>query len=1045
VSQPKVFEFAKELGLQTLELMDRLRDWKVPVRSHMAELDNSTLDLIRGKLREETDSKKKPVTKKKVAAAPTSEKPVAKAAPKTAKATSSKTSVARPATTKTVAAERATTSAASAAATEAAAADTAKRVIRRKSNQLASNQPEVREREEKVAEETMAAPVAEAHQVAAPEVETPVPPAEPELPPAVRQVAKATVKAEPAAPVARAPEKEIPAVVVEASAPAATAESAPAVAAAAPAAAAEAARPAAPRPGLKKEVVMAPGATRTRGNIVGRMDLSRAVGPRPQPGQQGQGGYGGRPQGGPGGGGYGGRPQGGPGGGGYGGRPQGGPGGGGFGGRPQGGPGGGGFGARPQGAGGFQRGGPAGAGTSMRPGFFAVGGPAPDMPMDRHNDRMPRRKPGGGSGGRPGAPGTAGDEGSQKEEVIENFSSTEFRKREIVFQPKKNSKQLNREALKPTITQAKASKRIVEISQTIKVTDLAKAMSVKASQVIATLMKSGVMLSANDNVDADTAALIAPEFGYEIVNVHRSADDMLKESAVSMAEGNTTDRVTRPPIVTVMGHVDHGKTSLLDAIRQADVAAKEAGGITQHIGAYTITLADGKSVTFIDTPGHQAFTAMRARGANVTDVVIIVVAADDGVMPQTVEAINHAKSAKVPIIVAINKMDKPNINVEKIKQQLTEYELVPEEWGGTTIFVPVSAVKKTGIPELLEQIHLVAEMQELRASPENAARGVVIESRMERGRGVIATVIIQDGTLEVGKPVVAGQAYGRVRAMLDDKGKPIKSVGPSGAVEILGLNMVPMAGDRFDVTEDEAQAREIADRRKDESSKASKTPSPKMSLEDLFSKVQTGATKELLLLIKSDVAGSGEAIKHELEKIQHAEVKVKILHTAVGGINESDVLLASTAKAIIIGFNTRPDGAAASLADREGVEIKTYSIIYELVDDVKKGLSGLLAPNVVEKTLGRAEVRNVFVVPKAGTIAGCYVNDGKIVRSAMARLTREGRVIFEGKLGSLKRFKDDAREVQTGFECGISIENYNDIKVGDVIEAFEKQSIQREI
>ena len=1019
MSQPKVFEFAKELGLQTLELMDRLREWKVPVKNHMAELDEASVELVRTKLGEEASAKAKPSTKKKAAAAASSGEKVAKAAapkasPKsgakaTAKAPSKpapKTTVARPTTVRN-SPEKAAAAAAQAAAVSADpnASDAAKRVIRRKSSQLASVQQDAKEREDRLIDSAEVAQVQEA--VDAPEAVSADP-----------NGAGAGVSQENS-------ELEAPRTSGAASARPAAQEASPRTSGLeSPAPSSEVVRPAAPRPGLKKEVAVPPpsagSSQRPRGNIVGKMDLSRAVGPRGQMGGPSRG-----PQGGPGGG-YGPRPSGG----GYSGRrPSGGFGGGGAGGGFAGRPSGGGF-----GGGGFQRSGPGG--SAMRTGFFSVG---PELPTERRDDRGARRRT------RPGAGGVgATDEGAQKEEVVENFSATEFRKREIVFQPKKNTKLLNREAQKPVITQAAAHKRTVEVNQTIKVSDFAKAMSIKASQVIGSLMKNGVMVTANDTVDVDTATLIATEFGYEVVNVYKTAEDLLKEASQARADDGA-QKSTRPPIVTVMGHVDHGKTSLLDAIRKADVASGEAGGITQHIGAYTVAMEDGRMVTFIDTPGHQAFTAMRARGANVTDVAVIVVAADDGVMPQTVEAISHAKSAKVPIIVAVNKMDKPSANPDRIKQQLTEYELVPEEWGGTTIYVPVSAIKKTGVKELLEQIQLVAEMQELKASADVPARGVVIESRLEKGRGVIATLIVQEGTLKVGDTLVAGQSYGRIRAMLDDKAKPVKVVGPSGAVEILGLDAVPQAGDKFNVTEDEASAREVVARRREESSKASSTPSPKMSLEALFSKVQSGDTKELVLIIKADVAGSGEAIKHELEKIKHDEVKVKVMHMAVGGITESDVLLASTAKAVVIGFNTRPDGAASALAGREGVEIKTYAIIYELIDDVKKAMSGLLSPEVVEKTLGRAEVRNIFVVPKAGTIAGCYVNDGKISRSSMARLIREGRIVYEGKLGSLRRFKDDAREVQSGFECGIGIENYNDIKVGDVIEAYERQSIQREI
>ncbi|MBL7688669.1 MAG: translation initiation factor IF-2, partial [Bdellovibrionaceae bacterium] len=541
--------------------------------------------------------------------------------------------------------------------------------------------------------------------------------------------------------------------------------------------------------------------------------------------------------------------------------------------------------------------------------------------------------------------------------------------------------------------------------------------------------------------DFDTIALIVPEFGFEAQNVHQTVDEVLESSAFGALDA---ERIERPPVVTIMGHVDHGKTSLLDAIRNAKVAAGEAGGITQHIGAYQVKTDGGKSITFIDTPGHEAFTAMRARGANVTDIVIIVVAADDGVMPQTAEAINHAKAAGVPIIVAVNKMDKPGANPDKIKQQMTEFELVPEEWGGTTIFVPVSALKKTGLTELLEQISLVAEVEELKANPERSATGVVIESRMDKGRGPVATLLMQDGTLKVGQSIVVGTVPGRVRSLINDRGERVQEAGPSCPVEILGLDSVPNAGDRFDVVPTDEDAARVADMRKQKLAETAKGDN-KMSLDAIFSKLKVGAVKELAIVLKSDVAGSAEAIKGMFEKLATEEVKMKIVHSAVGGINESDVLLASSAKGIVVGFNVRPDGGAQSEAKRLGVEIKTYTIVYELMDDMKKALGGLLTPETRETQLGRAEVRNVFTVPKIGLIAGCSVVDGKILRSAQVRLVRDGKVIYTGKLGSLKRFKDDAKEVAQGYECGIGIENYNDVKVGDVIEAFSQESVAREL
>jgi translation initiation factor IF-2 len=522
--------------------------------------------------------------------------------------------------------------------------------------------------------------------------------------------------------------------------------------------------------------------------------------------------------------------------------------------------------------------------------------------------------------------------------------------------------------------------------------------------------------------------------------VKRSAEELQTEAAFGDLSAEV---VPRAPIVTVMGHVDHGKTSLLDAIRQTDVTKGEAGGITQHIGAYRVTLKDGREVTFIDTPGHEAFTSMRARGANVTDVAIIVVAADDGVMPQTAEAINHAKAAEVPIIIAVNKIDKPGANVDKIKQQLTEFQIVPEEWGGTNIFCEVSALKKTGIEELLEQILLVAEVEDLKANPKRSGTGTVIEARLEKGRGAVATLLVQDGTVRVGDNIVAGTSAGRVRAMMNDKGEQVKEATPGMPVEVLGFPEPPGAGDRFDVTKDEDASREVVATRKKELDALKNQNAKGLSLEEIFSKVKAGAVLELPIILKADVSGSIEAIKGMLEKTSTAEVKVKIIHTAVGGISESDVLLGSTSKGIIIGFNVRPDGVAAQRAKEKGVEIKTYDIVYNLVDDVKKAMGGLLQPTRVEKQTARAEVRNVFTVPKIGAIAGCAIVDGKITRSDQVRLVRDGIVVYTGKIGSLKRFKDDVREVAQGFECGIGIENFNDVKVGDVIEGFIVEEIAR--
>lgn len=818
----------------------------------------------------------------------------------------------------------------------------------------------------------------------------------------------------PVAPV-QAPAPAAQAAPVAAAAPAAApAAHAPAQAAASAAAAAGASVPGGPTQVRKREVVMTPGGPSSgikseapRRNIVGRMDLSRVQAPAAGGGPSRPGGPVGAPMGGPGGPGGASRP------------------GGGFGG--------------PGGA--SRPGGPAGNfGTGPRPlrtGFVAsapveIEDEATLEARRRFDDKKARSKAG------PGGAGGAGSGG--REEEVAQFTATEFRKREMVFQPKKKKGSLNRVAMKTEITKSKASKRVVKIDENMKLSDLANAMGVKAGQLTKVLMQQGVMATMNTVLDFDTIALIAPEFDHEAVNVHRSVDSLIEETAFGNLDAES---IVRAPVVTIMGHVDHGKTSLLDTIRKARVAAGEAGGITQHIGAYQVTTESGHQITFIDTPGHEAFTAMRARGANATDIAIIVVAADDGVMPQTIEAVSHAKAAGVPIIVAVNKMDKQGANPDRVKQQLTEQQLVPEEWGGDTIYCPVSAHTKEGIPELLEQIYAVAEVQELRANPARSATGLVIESRMDKGRGPVATLLVQDGTLEVGQSIVVGSVAGRVRALVDDKGNRVKSAGPSVPVEVQGLSDVPLAGDKFDAVKDDQSAERIAAQRRDAAILTENKG--KLSLEDIFSKLKQGDVKELAVVLKSDVAGSSEAIKGMFDKLATDEVKPKIIHAAVGGINESDILLASTAKAIVVGFNVRPDSGAQTAAKRHGVDIRTYTIVYELMDDMKKAMAGLLTPDIVEKELGRAEVRNVFTIPKAGTIAGSFVTEGKILRNAEVRLLRQGTIVYTGKLSSLKRFKDDAKEVAQGYECGIAIENYNDIKVGDIIEAFVKETVVREL
>ncbi len=597
------------------------------------------------------------------------------------------------------------------------------------------------------------------------------------------------------------------------------------------------------------------------------------------------------------------------------------------------------------------------------------------------------------------------------------------------------------EAAKAPTAPPKAGKRKFAIYETIQVSDLAKRMGVKVADVIVKLMGLGVMATANQTLDYDTAALVASEFGYE-VEKKAVAEDLIKVEEETAGSGELEQR---PPVVTVMGHVDHGKTSLLDAIRQSDVAAKEAGGITQHIGAYQVQLPSGNVVTFLDTPGHEAFTAMRSRGAQVTDIVILVVAADDGVMAQTKEAIDHARAAGVPIIVAINKIDKPGANPDRVKQELAELDLIPEDWGGDTIFVNVSAKKKIGIDELMEMLWLQAEILELKADPNKPARGHVIESKLDKGRGPVATVLVSEGTLHVGDAIVCGMHYGKVRAMINDKGQRVDSAGPSTPVEVQGLSGLPEAGNEFVVLKDEKQAREVAEYRQRKAREAELAKASKVSLESIFEKLQEAEVKELNLLIKADVQGSLEALSDALTKLSTKDVRVNIVRGSIGAITESDVLLASASNAIIIGFNVRPTSSAKSLAEQEHVDIRYYDVIYNAIDEVKAAMVGMLEPEYREKVLGKAEVRETFRVSKVGTVAGCYVLEGTIPRNANARLLRDNVVIYTGKIASLKRFKEDVREVQAGYECGIGLEKFNDIKVGDIIEAYEMEEVRPEL
>ncbi|MBQ8841354.1 MAG: translation initiation factor IF-2, partial [Ruminiclostridium sp.] len=572
----------------------------------------------------------------------------------------------------------------------------------------------------------------------------------------------------------------------------------------------------------------------------------------------------------------------------------------------------------------------------------------------------------------------------------------------------------------------------------ISVSELAHRMKVNVAQVVAKLMTMGVMASASQNIDFDTAFLIGEEFSIKVEKeVILSIEDRLIDDTVDAEE----NLLPRDPVVGVMGHVDHGKTSLLDAIRNTSVVSGEAGGITQHIGAYKVKV-NGQEITFLDTPGHAAFTQMRARGAAVTDIAILVVAADDGIMPQTVEAINHAKAANIPIIVAINKMDKEAANPDRVKQELTEYELVPEEWGGETICVPISALKGEGIDTLLEMVLLVAEVNQYKANPNRLAKGTVIEAYLDKGRGPVSTLLVQNGTLKNGDIIIAGSSVGKIRAMTNDKHMKIAQAGPSTPVEIIGLAEVPQAGDTFFVVEDERLARELAEQRKEEDKQRQQSQYT-VSLDDLFSRIQDGNMKELNIIVKADVQGSAEAVKASLEKISNEEVRVRVIHSAVGAINESDVMLANASNAIIVGFNIRPDSAARASAAKNEVDIRLYNIIYDCIEEIEAAMKGMLAPKFKEVVLGYAEVRQVFKASGVGTIAGSYVKEGKITRNASIRLLRDSAVIFTGEISSLKRFKDDAKEVLENFECGITIENYNDIKEGDIIEAFEMQEIKQ--
>ena len=586
---------------------------------------------------------------------------------------------------------------------------------------------------------------------------------------------------------------------------------------------------------------------------------------------------------------------------------------------------------------------------------------------------------------------------------------------------------------------AKKAPLVVKIPDEITVGELASRMKKTAAEVIKCLLKNGVMASVNQTIDYDTAEFVAVELGCK---VEREVVVTIEEKLFDDHEDTAEELVSRPPVIVVMGHVDHGKTSLLDYIRHAKVAAGEAGGITQHIGAYQVQIK-GKPITFLDTPGHEAFTSMRARGAMITDIAILVVAAEDGIKPQTIESINHAKAAEIPIIVAINKMDKPDANPERIKQQLTEHGLVAEDWGGDTIVCPISAKTGMGVDNLLEMVALTAEVAELKANPNRAASGAVVEARLDKGRGPIATLLVQNGTLHQGDIIIAGTAVGRVRAMMSDKGQKLSTAGPSVPVEITGLGEVPEAGAHFNAVADERLARELVEQRKEEEKRKANAPITKVSLEDLFSQIQAGEMKNLNLIVKADVMGSVEAVKASLEKISNDEVRVRVIHGAVGAINESDVMLAATSNAIIVGFNVRPDAAARDSAARNHVDMRMYRVIYDAIDEIEAAMKGMLAPKFREAVIGHAEIRQTYKVSSVGTVAGCYVQDGKIQRACDVRIVRDGIVVHEGHLASLQRFKDSVKEVAQGYECGLSFEKYNDIKVGDIVEAYVMEQIEQ--
>jgi len=685
-------------------------------------------------------------------------------------------------------------------------------------------------------------------------------------------------------------------------------------------------------------------------------------------------------------------------------------------------------------------------GVPVRPGFSPQRPGAPPRPagrpIERSSFRSPLLEPAQLPPSLMPMPGKPSKKKWQKKSEFESKTDREFREKpsfkklpDLKTLPlgKRPHKKDERHAPQTDVADiTKPRKKVVKIQEGCTIKEFAEVIGQKVSDVIKKLMVNGIMATQNQSMDTDAAMLLAEEYGIkaEITSIE-TAEDILEEKA-----DTAESKIMRPPVVTIMGHVDHGKTSLLDAVRETNVVSREAGGITQHIGAYQVSLK-GRDITFLDTPGHAAFTAMRARGAQITDIVVLVVAADDGVMPQTREAVNHAKAAGVPIIVAINKIDKPEAKPDRVKQELAEFELIPEEWGGQTIFCEVSAKKKVGLEHLLEMILIQADVLELKANPDKISRGTVIEAKLDKGRGPVATVLVQSGTLKVGDYFVTGAQFGKVRALINDKGERVESAGPSMPAEVIGFSNVPLAGDRFVVLEEERKARQIAESRQAKQRSAEMATMKKVTLEDLHAQIQEGVVKGLNIVIKADVSGSAGAIVDSLEKLSTSAVKLKVIHSSVGAITETDVMLAAASNAIIIGFSVRPEPKATELALREGVDIRLYNIIYNAIDDIKAAMEGLLEPTLKERILGRAEVRQTFHVSKVGTIAGSYVVDGLLSRQCDGvRVIRDNVLVYTGKFHSLKRFKDDVREVQAGYECGIGIENFNDLKVGDIVEAY---------